>query len=70
MTSTPAVRAAAATSRPIHPAPMMSTRDAVVNVSRIRSLSPTLRKYSTPSASAPGSGRRRGTDPVASNSLP
>ena len=69
VTSTPAIRAAAATSSPIQPAPMMSTRDAAAKVSRIRSLSPTRRRYSTPSASAPGSGSRRGTAPVASSSL-
>ncbi len=63
------MRAAAAVSRPIQPAPMTATRDAEPNAALIASLSATLRRYSTPSRSAPGTGSRLGEDPVVSSSL-
>ena len=44
VTSTPAARAAAAVSRPIQPAPITATRDAVWKAALIRSLSPTRRR--------------------------
>ncbi len=68
-TSQPSSRAEAATSQPIHPAPITT----ILAPDRIRaamaSESATVRRYSTPSRSAPGTDRRRGTAPVASSSL-
>ena len=68
VTSTPAARAAAAVSRPIQPAPITATREAALKVAMSRSLSSTRRRYSTSPASAPGTGGRRGEEPVASSS--
>jgi hypothetical protein len=67
--ATPALRAAAATSSPIQPAPTMTTREAEDRVSRSRSLSSTERRYWTPLAPAPGTGSRVGVAPVVSSSL-
>ena len=68
VTSQPASRAAAVISRPIQPAPTVTTRPPPRKAAASRSESPTVRRYSTPSRSAPGMFSRRGDAPVASSS--
>ena len=65
LTVQPAARAAAATSRPIHPPPTTTTRRPAVRSARRRSLSWSVRRWTTPSRPAPGTSRRRGSEPVA-----
>src|SRR5262245_52560809 len=59
VTSHPASRAAAVVSRPIQPAPTVTTRPPSRKAPASRSESPTVRRYSTPSRSAPGMVSRR-----------
>jgi hypothetical protein len=68
-TSTPAISAAAATSKPIQPAPTITIRDTVMNAALSRSQSSTRRSMNTRLASAPGKGSMRGEAPVARSSF-
>ena len=67
-TSAPICRAEAATSEPIQPAPITATRSAGADGVASRSASARVRRWWTPSRSAPGTSRRRGAAPVASSS--
>ena len=67
VTSPPRVRAAAATSQPIHPAPTITTRGDPARAATSASASATSRRYRTPGRSAPATGSRRGVAPVASS---
>ena len=68
MTSSPFWRAEAATSIPIQPPPAMTARAPGSSAAAIASLSANVRRWWTPSSSAPGTDSRRGSEPVASSS--
>ena len=67
-TEQPWLRAAAATSSPIQPAPTMATRPPSLNLSSSARESSSVRSENTPGSSAPGTSRRRTDEPVASSS--
>src|SRR5829696_1746358 len=60
VTARPSWRSDAATSDPIHPPPTTTTDSADAARSLIRSASPSVRRVTTPSRSAPGTSSRRG----------
>ena len=69
VTSTPIVRADAATSQPIQPAPMIARRAPGCRRSRSAAQSASVRSSRMASSSEPGSVSRRGRAPVASSRL-
>ena len=68
VTSQPAVRAAAAASSPIQPAPTTAIRPPFAKAALSRSLSSMVRRYAVGTPLSSASVSRRGSAPVASSS--